>query len=70
MQDSFDLETCPPESEALFDHSLAQARYGASIFWIKPSSLVLDTLEEFIAYWQTKRDGMKPGIIELVEGQP
>ena len=67
MKDSFDLEACPPEAEALFDHALAQARYGASIFWIKPSSLILETLEEFLDYWQTKRDKTKRGIIEVIE---
>jgi hypothetical protein len=70
MQDGFELEACPPDAQALFDHALAQARYGASIFWLRPSSLILETLGEFLDYWQTKRDGTKRGIIEVVEDVP
>jgi hypothetical protein len=32
MDDLFKLENCLPESLGLFDHAIAQARYGASIF--------------------------------------
>ena len=32
MDDKFRLEECPMESHGLFDHAIAQARYGASIF--------------------------------------
>ena len=65
MTDSFRLEECLPESRGLFDHPVAQARYCASIFWIRPSLLIADTLEEFIAFWQVKRNGEKRGIIEI-----
>jgi hypothetical protein len=66
MRDSFRLEECPTESRGLFDHSVAQARYGASIFWIRPGLLIAETLEDFIAYWQVKRDGEKRGIVEML----
>jgi len=39
MDDEFRLKDCPSESTGLFDHAVAQARYGASIFWTRPSSL-------------------------------
>jgi hypothetical protein len=66
MGDSFRLQECPTESTGLFDHPLAQARYGASIFWIRPALLIGEKLEDFIGYWQVKRDGEKRGIVEIV----
>jgi hypothetical protein len=54
------------ESAGLFDHPLAHARDGASIFWIRPALLIADTLEDFVGYWQVKRDGDKRGIVEIV----
>lgn len=66
MVDSFRLETCPIESLGLFDHAVAQVRYGASIFWVRPQLLLGESVDEFIAYWQTKRDGSKRGIVEVI----
>lgn len=65
LEDAFRLEQCPIESRALFDHATAQARYGASIFWIRPAMLIGESVEEFIRYWQIKRDGSTRGIIEV-----
>ena len=66
MDDAFRLEECPIESRGLFDHAVAQARYGASIFWIRPALLIGEGVEEFIAYWQLKRDGSRRGIVEVI----
>ena len=66
MDDDFRLAECPIESRALFDHPIAQARYGASIFWIRPGLLIGETVDQFIAYWQTKRDGSRRGIVEII----
>jgi hypothetical protein len=66
MDDAFRLEDCPIETRGLFDHAIAQARYGVSIFWIRPGLLMGEGLEDFIAYWQIKRDGSKRGIVEVV----
>jgi len=66
MDDGFRLEMCPIESLGLFDHAVAQARYGASIFWLRPGLLVGGSVEDFIAYWQLKRDGSKRGIVEVI----
>ena len=66
MDDAFRLEECPLESRGLFDHAIAQARYGASIFWVRPGLLIEESIEEFIAYWQIKRDGTRRGIVEIV----
>lgn len=60
------LEDCPIEARVLFDHAVAQARYGASVFWIRPGLLIGEDVEEFIAYWQLKRDGSRRGIVEVV----
>jgi len=65
MDDGFSLENCPMESRALFDHAVAQARFQASIFWIRPGLLIAETVEQFIAYWQVKRDGTKRGIVDV-----
>jgi hypothetical protein len=65
MRDSFRLEECPMELRGLFDHAVAQARYGASIFWIRPAMLIEETVEEFILYWQIKRGGDKRGIVDV-----
>ena len=65
MDDAFRLEECPTESRGLFDHAIAQARYGASIFWGRPGLLIGESLESFVAHWQLKRDGSLRGIVEV-----
>lgn len=66
MDDRFRLEECLIEARGLFDHAVAQARYGASIFWIRPGLVIGESIEDFIAYWQLKRDGSKRGIVEVI----
>jgi hypothetical protein len=66
MDDAFRLEDCPIEARGLFDHAVAQARYGVSIFWVRPGLLIGESLEDFVAYWQIKRDGSKRGIVEVI----
>jgi len=65
MDDTFRLKECPAETRGLFDHAIAQARYGASIFWIRPGLLIGENLESFVAHWQLKRDGSLRGIVEV-----
>ena len=53
---------------ATIDEVVAQqaaTEFGASVFWIRPSLLFLEPLDEFIAGWQVKRDGTRRGIIEV-----
>jgi hypothetical protein len=45
---------------------VAQARFGASVFWVKPSALIGDQFDDFVAHWQVKRDSTKRGIVEVV----
>jgi len=66
MDDNFRLEACPIESRGLFDHAVAQARCGVSIFWTRPSILIGETVNEFLAHWQIKRDNSRRGIVEVV----
>lgn len=63
--DDFDLTVCSEEVKALLDYQQAENEFGASIFWIRPSLLLLETLDEFIESWQVKRDGTRRGIIEV-----
>ena len=67
MTDLFRLEDCLPENRGLFDHAIAQARYGASIFWARPALLMGETIDDFVAYWQIKRDKTMRGIVEVIE---
>ena len=67
MRDDFDCNSCDNEMRTLFQHDHASAEFGASIFWIRPSLLILDTLDEFIGHWQIKRDGARRGIVEVIE---
>jgi len=65
MRDDFDVHACDEESQKLFDHPSAAETFGASVFWIRPALLVLETLEEFIAHWQITRDQTRRGIVEV-----
>ena len=67
FDDDFDMEACSEEGKRLLDHQQATKEFGASIFWIRPSLLFLETLDEFIKGWQAKRDGTRRGIIEIRE---
>ena len=66
MNDDFHPAEAAVEIRGLFDHAVAQARYGASVFWIQPSILIGETLDEFISYWQVKQDETGRGIVEIV----
>ena len=66
MDDEFHVDRVPLETRGLFEHAVAQPRFGASVFWIKRSSVVGEALDDFIAYWQQKRDGTLRGIAEVL----
>jgi hypothetical protein len=65
MHDEFRPRNCPAESHSLFDHGVAEADFGASIFWVRPGMLLRETVDEFVAHWQIKRDQSRRGILEL-----
>jgi len=65
MSDDFEIHACDEVTRRLFDHTQAAEEFGASIFWLRPSMLFLETLEEFIEHWQIKRDLTRRGIVEV-----
>ncbi len=65
MRNDFRAEDCPAESLVLFDHARANDELGASIFWVRPEMLLGEPLEQFLASWQTKRDGRRRGVVEI-----
>ena len=65
FHDDFDYNACNEEIKKLLDHKKAQDNFGASVFWIRPSLLISETLDEFIAHWQIKRDRTLRGIVEV-----
>ena len=66
MRTGFQSSQAPLESRLLFDHEQADQAFGASIFWVRTDLLILETVEEFLDYWQTRRDGGRRGIIEVL----
>jgi hypothetical protein len=65
MRNDFRSENCPLETAVLFDHTRANDELRASVFWLRPDMLVGEPLEQFLAFWQTKRDGRRRGIVEI-----
>jgi hypothetical protein len=65
MADDFKWEQQVGEIHDLFDHAKAAKQFGASLFWVRPATLLVGTLEEFIAHWQIKRDRTRRGIVEV-----
>jgi predicted nucleotidyltransferase len=65
MADDFKWNDCTGETRDLFDHQRAAREFAASVFWVRPSAILLGTLQEFIAHWQVKRDKTTRGIVEV-----
>jgi hypothetical protein len=65
MRNDFRSEDCSPEVSALFDHARANDELGASVFWVRPYMLLGEPLEQFLAFWQTRRDGRRRGVVEI-----
>jgi hypothetical protein len=69
MEDSFDPALLARETRSLFDHTAAQAQYGASIFWFRRLAC-LGGEQEAVEYWQVKRGGCWRCIIEIIAEKP
>jgi hypothetical protein len=69
MADPFDAGQLASEARLLFDHSAAQAHFGASVFWLRRLA-ALGGEQETVEYWQIKRDGGRRGIVEIVPESP
>ncbi len=67
MEDGFNPAGCDEETRTLFDHRFAADRFGASVFWFCSGSLIRETMDEFLAHWQIKRDLTRRGIVEIIE---
>ena len=67
FDDDFDVAACREDVKKRLNHPQAATEFGASVFWIRPSLLFLETLDAFIAGWQVKREGFRRGIIEVRE---
>lgn len=66
MAESFRLEEAPRETRVLFSHADADARFGASVFWVRRGILPEREMGGFLDFWQTRRDGEKRGIVEVI----
>lgn len=67
MRDDFREEHYTEDLLPVLDHQRAQSELGASIFWIRSGSILLESVDEFVAHWQIKRDLTHRGIVEIVE---
>lgn len=65
MARAFSLEQAPRESRTLFSHADADARFGASVFWVRRGILPDEEIAGLLDFWQTRRDGPKRGIVEV-----
>jgi len=66
LGNDFKLEDAPRECRTLFSHADADARFGASIFWLREGMVPQEVLDVLFDTWQTKRDGAKRGIVEVL----
>jgi len=66
FNNDFDITACDEDTRKLLDHQKAQSEFGASVFWIRPALLIFETLDQFIAHWQIKRDQTLRGIVEVL----
>jgi PAS domain-containing protein len=66
LRDDFRVELCSHEQLAIFDHERGEMEIGASVFWIRPALIVLQSVDEFLEGWQIKRGGGRRGIVEVI----
>jgi hypothetical protein len=66
MRDDFREEDYTEDVLPVFNHQHARGELGASVFWTRSGAVLLETVDEFIAYWQRTRDLTRRGIIEVI----
>jgi hypothetical protein len=69
MEDTFDPAFLSREARSLFDHTVAQAQFGASVFWLRRLAC-LEGEQAAVEYWQIKRGGGSRGVIEIIGDKP
>jgi hypothetical protein len=65
MEHTFDASQLTGETRMVFDHAAAQARFGASVFWIRRLA-AWEGEQAAVEYWQVKRGGGQRGIVEII----
>jgi predicted nucleotidyltransferase len=66
MRDDFQEQDYTDEVLPVLDHQRSQRELGASVFWTRPAAVLLESVDEFVAYWQVTRELGSRGIIEVV----
>lgn len=66
FDETFDASIAGTEAMLLLDHATADAHFGASVFWLRRPA-ALGSEQGIIEFWQTKRDGSRRGIVEVLE---
>ena len=61
--------TLTGEAQLLFEHAVAQTRFGASVFWLRRLAL-LDDEQTMLSRWQITREGHYRGIVEIIPELP
>lgn len=67
LQDDLTEQDYDPDTFPLFNHLRAQEMLGASLFAIRPGFVIGESVDEFIAHWQVKRDLSQRGIVEIIQ---
>ena len=65
MAEAFDVNDWGEETRAVFAHTQAQSRFGASVFWVTRSTSS-PNIESLLTAWQTTRDQTRRGIVEVI----
>jgi hypothetical protein len=66
MADDFDMDECAEQTRPLFEHMRAHEVFGASVFSVRPLTVLLESVDQFLGYWQVKRDKGQRGIVEVI----
>jgi hypothetical protein len=69
MDDAFDAGTLTGEAALVFDHSAADAHFGASVFWVRRLA-AFGGEQAAVEYWQVRRESGRRGIVEVTEELP
>lgn len=66
FDDDFDASVCDHEAMLLLDHATADAYFGASVFWLRRPA-AFGGEQATVEFWQTKRDGSRRELVEILE---
>jgi uncharacterized protein DUF6932 len=69
MDNTFDLGSVSGEAALVFEHMQADAHFGASVFWCRRFA-AFGGEDAMVEYWQSRREGGRRGIVEIVEESP